>query len=80
MFTVADTVKEILDFIRILNPKQADYYENIISMMDDEELITFLNNITGSGGKGIMLSMMPITNNASIKTIEALMDRFPYVK
>lgn len=77
-FDVADTVRVILKFIRILNPEQADYWENVISCMDDDEMISFINTLCTD--KGIMLSLMPVTNNATIHTLEKLMDTFPFIK
>lgn len=78
IFDVSDSVKAIIDFIRIVNPEQADYWENLISTLSDEELITFIDTVTTD--KGIMLSLMPVTNNATFHTIEKLMDRFPFIK
>ena len=77
IFDVGDTVRIIIDFIRCLNPEQADYWEDIISVLTDDELIGFINNIATD--KGIMLSLMPISNNATIATIEKLIDKFPFI-
>lgn len=75
---VGDITKEILDFIRILNPEQAEYFEDYISCLTDEELITFIDTMTND--KGIMTRIPPASSNIGIDTLEQLMDRFPYVR
>lgn len=75
---VGQSVQAILDFVRILNPAQAAYWETIIAGLSDEELIYFINTIADD--RGIMLSLMPVTDNASVQTIEHLMDTFPFIR
>ena len=75
---VGDTVKEILDFIRILNPAQAEYWEDYISCLTDDEVISFIDVMVTE--KGIMTRIPPASSNIGIDTLEQLMDRFPYVK
>ena len=75
---VGDALKDILDFIRILNPEQADYYEDKLSCFTDEEVISFIDSMTTD--KGIMTRIPPASSNIGIDTLEQLMDRFPYVK
>lgn len=72
-----DAIKYVLDFIRILNPEQAEYYEERFSNLSDDDAIMFLNTLASD--KGIMLSLSPIKNNATIDTIEKIIDTFPFL-
>lgn len=75
---VGDAVKDILDFIRILNPEQADYWEDYLDCLTDEEVISFIDVMVTE--KGIMTRIPPASSNIGIDTLEQLMDRFPYVE
>lgn len=77
MLDIAETVDAVLKFIEILSPKQADYYKTILSSMTDEEVVSFLSNI--GDDSGILLSMRPVSDAATIDTLEKLMKAFPFI-
>lgn len=77
MLDIADTIDAVIKFIDILNPEQANYYKSILSSMTDEEAIAFISNLADD--RGIMLSLLPVSNAVTIDKLEQLYDAFPYI-
>jgi len=72
-----DAYDMILEYIRICSPSQAEYLENTISKMSNDEMMFFLESIVESGN--IHLSIKPISDTMTIDKLVELYHKFPWV-
>jgi len=66
----------IYNFISNYNLEQADYMNQSLNFRDEENVASFVKSICSD--RRIMLSLKPITNNASLDTLREVYDNSPW--
>ena len=75
-FTIQEAFIEILKFLDIVVPEQAQSMRNTLSMMTEDEMRFFLESFVREGE--IHVSTKPITDGFDIDRLALLYDTFPY--
>ena len=76
-YTPDDALQEILKFLYIQSPKEAEYMERYTDTLDNQSLIAFLESILAK--KCIMVSNDPISDTMTIDKLGELYNAFPWI-
>lgn len=76
-FDASEFVNLYLEYIRMLSPETADYLENTLSPMSDEDMMLYLNSMAETG---IMLSLKPIAEAVNMDKLAEIYKRFPFMR
>lgn len=72
-----DCFKLWYEFVRMVDPDQADYVRLYVNEDSEEECQYFIESILDDG---IVISMQPFTTTINIDTIRLIYDKFPWIE
>lgn len=80
LLEVEDSFNLIYDFINILNPEQAEFFEKYAraNCNSDVELAMFLDTFCNDGG--IQLSLKPVSDSVNLLKLDELYKKFPFAQ
>lgn len=77
IFDAANFIEMYLKYIRILSPTMADYIDEVISPMSDEDTMLFINSMVEDG---MYLSLEPVSEAVNLDKLEQIYEAFPFIK
>lgn len=76
-FDAAVFVEMYIDYVRLISPKLADYLDELMQSMYDEDMMLYLTDLVENG---MCLSLEPISESVNLDKLEEIYDRFPFIK
>lgn len=73
---MAEAFLMIMDYIRYLNPEQAEAMEDYMEYMDDNCMEAFVNSVCNEDG--IFMSLKPISDSLTLDKLDGLYKIFPW--
>ena len=76
--SVQENIKNLLDYLEIVSPKQHEYYSKYFSEASDDDAMAFIASILDDGM--LYIDVDPGTDTPSLDTLNVLHDRFPWIE